>query len=78
MKYGEFVNRENLIEKEFIVKVAFPKSIPNAVTGMSIYNAITGGTNYIECEVREINNDKKLKIFWRLLSTPKLDPCKGG
>lgn len=56
MKYGQFVNRENLIKKEFTVKVAYPKSICNEVTEMSIYNGICGGTNYIECEVKEANN----------------------
>ena len=56
MRYGNYGNREDLVKKEFTVKVAYSKHLKDEITEMSIYNGITGVTNYIECEVEEVKN----------------------
>lgn len=51
-----FSNRESLIEKTFMVKVAYPKQMKQEyINPITIYNVITAGKNFVECEAKEVS-----------------------
>ena len=59
VKFNTFINREGFMERHFDIKVAYPKDSNVNITPTLLYNLICGGTNFIECEVREVTNANK-------------------